>query len=88
MEMIPKMVRVGRTQIRHMVTYRGDPCPEEGPESWLRQAQLLRTIADSSELCKCGPSRFQKMRMFYSGNEWVIELEAVVDANPDGTAQS
>lgn len=74
-----KIIPVGTMQTRYLVTLIDDPVTQGDIEKRLRQREFIRTLYENAELMNCGPALFQKMRMFFSGSEWVIELEALVD---------
>ena len=40
---------------------------------------LLKTVADNLDFRRCGPAIFQKLKMYHSGDAWVLETEAVVE---------
>lgn len=41
------------------------------------QVSLLKSLADTPELQKCGDVYFTKLRMAHDGIQWVITMEAV-----------
>lgn len=79
MKKTTKVIPVGTTQSRYLVTLSTDPVTEGDTDKRMKQWNMLKTIAENPELMNCGPSLFQKMRMFFSGSEWVVELESLVD---------
>ena len=74
-----KTVKLGSGQSRYQVQIFGEPCPEFGPESTIRKLQMLQMVCDRPDVGSCGPAPFQKLKLYYGGSEWVLELEAVGD---------
>jgi len=55
----------------------GDPTEPGSIASRASQISLLKTLADTPELQKCGDAFFTKMRMAHDGEKWSITLEAI-----------
>ncbi len=61
---------------RHHVTIFGDP---SSPGDRVAQHVFMTEVVvngPSNGLWNCGPIPWQKMRSFYNGTQWVIEMEA------------
>lgn len=87
MKRLAKKIPVnGHKQSRHMVTLTSDTVVAGVLDMYQKQYDMLRTLVDQPEMMNCGPTRFEKMRMYFTGSEWVLELEATVDeGNNNGT---
>jgi hypothetical protein len=70
--------RVGDDQVRHRNLLESDECPAEGIQSQQQQQFLLSTLANTPTMQMCGTKPFDKMRMYWNGRCWTIELEAIV----------
>lgn len=79
MQRLFKRVAIGQTQARYMVTYTSNQVQENSIEARFEQDRMLKTLANQPELWNCGPVPYQKLRMYFNGGAWVMELEAVVD---------
>lgn len=75
-----KQIRVGENQIRYMVLLVGEPVLGGEQDSRVKQWQMIRTLADQPDLLTCGTVPFEKLRMSFTGSEWIVELEATTDA--------
>jgi hypothetical protein len=69
-------VKKGDEDARVKVTFEGEDCPDSGVECRFQQMEMLKTIANNPELQNCGYWSFQTLKMYHSGNRWVLELSA------------
>lgn len=65
-------------RVRNVLT--GEPTPNLGPLSVKGQWQLLQTLHDTPSLGVCGNKQFEKLRMYYNGTAWEIEMESINDS--------
>lgn len=77
-----KVIPVGTTQTRYIVTLIGDPVSGGENDKRLRQYALLTEIVNNPQLMNCGSALFEKAKMYFAGDSWVFEMEAVVDGVP------
>lgn len=75
---------LGAGRQRTRVTIISDPCEETGQQSLAVRQHLLESIAYQRELTQCGFAPFQKLRLYHSGEAWVVEAEATTDV-PQGS---
>ena len=73
-----KRIPVGE-QIRHLVILRDDPVDPSGLDKDIRQLGFLTVLAQNPAMMDCGGNRWQKLKIWFSGAEWVAELEALED---------
>jgi ATP-dependent Zn protease len=69
----------GGKQSRHSITLSSDPVVAGALDMFQKQHDMLRTLVEQPEMMNCGPARFEKLRMFFTGSEWVVEMESVVE---------
>lgn len=76
-----KRVPLSDRRAKFIVTLTGDPVDTSlgDMDKAFKQVFLLRQLSDQPELLNCGTSRFEKAKIFFSGNAWVIEMEAEIE---------
>lgn len=74
-----KSIPVGGQKTRFLVTITSDSCQRETEEGRFWQMQLLQMMASQPDLTMCGMHPFERMKMTHTGQEWLVELEAVTD---------
>lgn len=77
-------VNLGLTQKRIRVRIEADPSPEKGIEANLHKMHLLQSIVLDPGLMACDLEPFDTLRMYYAGDRWALEAEAVIDQSPGG----
>ncbi len=65
-------------RVRNVLT--GEATSHTGPLSVQSQFQLLQTLHDTPSLAVCGNKQMEKMRLYYNGTAWEIEMESVNEA--------
>lgn len=72
-----KKISLGK-KIRYIVTLTGEELlhpDDKRNKQWL----MLQTIANTPDLMTCGPVPFDTMKMGFSGDKWVVEMQAEVN---------
>lgn len=70
-------VSIGGGQCRVTVTILSEPCEFGTAVARALQVSMLRTLTDNIELMNCGFKPFQKLNMRHTGEQWVVEMEAI-----------
>lgn len=79
MKKVYNSVSLGGHATRHTVRLTSASCEVGTSEYRFYQHEMLRQIADNTDLLKCGISNFKKMAMYHNGEHWVIDMEAIED---------
>lgn len=66
------------SKTRYIVTLTGEEI-QNPEEKRLRQWQMLQTLANTPDLMACGPAPFDSMKMAFSGDKWLVEMQADVN---------
>lgn len=62
---------------RHVVKLTTPYCEEHSEDSVFYRFGLLTAVSGNPDLINCGPLRFDRLKVFYDGQRWVLEAEAV-----------
>lgn len=71
--------RVDEARVRYSVAVSGLPCAARTVEAALRQAELVRMIADQPEAFACGPYRWDRLEVAHDGARWTAAASATVE---------
>ena len=74
-----KRINLQNGKTRHIVIIKDDPVDPSQIDLDSRQFLFLQILAQSPDVLTCGPVRWEKLRLYFSGQEWVAEAEAVTD---------
>lgn len=77
MKKVYNAVSLGGLSTRHTVRYTSELCELGTVQYRFHQHEMLRQIAENTDLLKCGLQNFRKLTMFHDGERWVIDMEAV-----------
>lgn len=77
--------RLAEGQVRYAVTVTGDPCVAGTVESAIRQADMMRMLADQPATTYCGPARWQRLAVCHDGTRWMVEASAIVEEPEEAT---
>ncbi len=75
MKRVTKRVPLTGGQARYITTVSSDSA-ESDYEKRFRLQEILRILADTPDLWNCGPALFSTLKMRFTGECWVIEMEA------------
>lgn len=70
---------VGDRLVRHRTRIEDDPSPKGSWEARNKLFNLFQTILNSPDLINCGLAPPEQMKVYHSGESWVIEAEATVE---------
>lgn len=71
-----KKIPLGK-KTRYIVTLVGEEL-QNPDEKRIRQWQMLQTLANTPDLLACGPVPFETLKMGFSGDKWIVEMQADV----------
>jgi hypothetical protein len=71
-----KKIPLGK-KTRFIVTLVGDEI-QNPEEKRIRQWQMIQALANTPDLMTCGTVPFESMKMGFSGERWLIEMQADV----------
>lgn len=69
--------RLADETVKYVVRLTTPPCEKDSPESVHYRFSLVQAVVENPFLIDCGPNRFETLRVFFNGNCWILEAEAV-----------
>jgi hypothetical protein len=71
-----RRVEIGQNRVRYKVTVTGFPCHGKSRSD---QLKFLQNIIETPGLLDCGLNQFQRLTVFYNGEQWQADAEAEID---------
>jgi hypothetical protein len=75
-------IKIGEGQIRYKTRLEDEYSEKGSDQAREQQYFFIRQILDNLVLLDCGMQRFQTLKVFHSGVQWIAEAVAVVDTYP------
>lgn len=72
-------LRIGEGQIRYRTRLEDEFSEKGSDQAREQQYFFLRQLLDNPTLLDCGLQRFQTLKIFHSGTQWICEAEATID---------
>ena len=75
--------KVGENKMRYRTRIEDEPSPEGSQEARIRAHTFMRQLVENWALLNCGLEVPQEVKLYHTGNNWVVEAEAIVDEIPN-----
>jgi len=70
--------RIAEGSVRHCLRIESDPCAKGTQQSTVVLLGLLQNFAQVPDLLSCGLTTPETIRIWQTGNGWVVEAEVII----------